>query len=463
MAFPLTAFNTAPRRFFIFPAVLLISFLLIFSNGFITAAESTCSVPKRWEDFNAKNPMKIGVRDGPGFHMFVKKNESEDPKDKTDDYTGFSIDVFKEIVEILKKKHPRFDYEFVPCNCSNNDELVTQVSDKISDAAIGDVSILFNRSKYVDFTQPYMESELALIVPVKSKEKTWKFLEPFTMTMWVVTFAILIYTMFIVLVLEQGSNPAFRGSWKNQLGTSLWFTFSSLFFAHREKIHSNYTRVVLTVWLFIVLILTSSYTANLSSMLTAKRLEPNTADIQWLKKNNATVGCGIASFSKNYLKDELKFQPENIKLLRTQQDYESAFKNNTITAALLEVESGKLLIKGQCKIYTFSETVHEKRGGLGFVFPKGSPLTANVSQAILALVEKGRLKDLEDKLFQPFIKCSNGTAIETASLSLKSFLGLYATFLATSILCVLLFLFQLLLKKYRDRWSNLRISPSSGV
>ncbi|KAB1228341.1 Glutamate receptor 2.5 [Morella rubra] len=46
------------------------------------------------------------------------------------------------------------------------------------------------------------------------------------------------------------------------------------------------------VWLFVVLILTSSYTASLSSMLTVQQLQPNVTDIEWLKKNNLKVDCG---------------------------------------------------------------------------------------------------------------------------------------------------------------------------
>ncbi|KAL9684214.1 hypothetical protein QQ045_021648 [Rhodiola kirilowii] len=102
------------------------------------------------------------------------------------------------------------------------------------DAIVGDVTILANRSQYVSFTQPYAESGLTMIVPVKIEAQTWMFTKPFTASMWMVTCAILIYTMFIVWFLEHHSNPAFRGPWKNQIGTATWFTFSTLFFAHSK-------------------------------------------------------------------------------------------------------------------------------------------------------------------------------------------------------------------------------------
>ncbi|KAK1556991.1 hypothetical protein Q3G72_015757 [Acer saccharum] len=151
------------------------------------------------------------------------------------------------------------------------------------DAVIGNVTIRASQSKFVEFIQPYAGSRLSMIVPTKSEESAWMFLRPFTLTMWVVTGAFLIYTMLIVWLLEHKQNPEFNGPWKNQIGTALWFTFSSLFFAQRERIYSNLTRVAVVVWLFVVLILNSSYTASLSSMLTVKRLKPSVTDIQCLQ------------------------------------------------------------------------------------------------------------------------------------------------------------------------------------
>ena len=101
---------------------------------------------------------------------------------------------------------------------------------------VGDVTILANRSKLVEFTQPYAESGLSMIVPTKFEESAWIFMRPITGTMWVVTGAIVIYTVLIVWLLVHKHNPEFNGPWQNQIGTALWFTFSSLFFAHSKQL-----------------------------------------------------------------------------------------------------------------------------------------------------------------------------------------------------------------------------------
>lgn len=112
--------------------------------------------------------------------------------------------------------------------------MLVQIQQKTYDAVIGDVTILADRLQYVDFTLPYAESGLAMIVPTKPEGSPLMFMKPFTMDMWLVTAAIMIYTMLIVWFLERQSNPEFSGPWKNQLSTALWFTFSSLFFAHSK-------------------------------------------------------------------------------------------------------------------------------------------------------------------------------------------------------------------------------------
>lgn len=279
--------------------------------------------------------------------------------------------------------------------------------------------------------------------------------------MWVVTGAMMIYTVLIVWLLERQSSPEFEGPWPRQLSTALWFTSSSLFFAHREQIYNNYARVVVSVWLFVVLALSSSYTASLSSMLTAPRLEPNVTDIGWLKKNNATVGCDGYSFVRKYLENVLGFHPANIKDINIEYDYPGEFASGNITAAFLEVPYEKAFLNHHCKGYTVAGTSErcggDRFGGLGFVFQKGSPISTDVSQAILTLLENGKLKQLEIKWFAPSADCKLSNSPEkTDSLSWHSFWGLYLLSAATSTFCYLVFVAHQLYECYCEAYNNLR-------
>lgn len=113
-----------------------------------------------------------------------------------------------------------------------------QSSGKTFDAAVGDITILQNRSKYVEFTQPYAESGLSMTVQYNHEpSKAWLFIKPFSNSMWVATFSMLLYTMFIVWFFEHKSNPDFKGPVKDQLGMAVWFTFSTLFFSHSKYLN----------------------------------------------------------------------------------------------------------------------------------------------------------------------------------------------------------------------------------
>lgn len=130
--------------------------------------------------------------------------------------------------------------------------------------------------------------------------------------------------------------------------------------------HSNLSRVVMVSWLFLVLILNSSYTASLSSMLTVQQLQPNVTDVEWLKKNNMKIGCDGDSFVRTYLEQVERFRPENIINISDENDYVSAFQNYSIAAAFLELPYEKVYIRKYCKGYSGSAP-STRFGGLGFV------------------------------------------------------------------------------------------------
>lgn len=102
---------------------------------------------------------------------------------------------------------------------------------------VGDVTIRGSRSLYVDFTMPYTESGVVMVVPVKDirRESAWVFLKPLTWDLWLTTSCFFFLIGFVIWVLEHRINADFRGPPSYQVGTSLWFSFSTMVFSH-----SNY-------------------------------------------------------------------------------------------------------------------------------------------------------------------------------------------------------------------------------
>uniref|UniRef100_A0A2N9FRY3 Ionotropic glutamate receptor C-terminal domain-containing protein n=1 Tax=Fagus sylvatica TaxID=28930 RepID=A0A2N9FRY3_FAGSY len=178
-------------------------------------------VPRGWA---IAKEMTIVVPGNATFKEFVKVTKrSNNPN--VDEFGGFSIEVFRKVASQLK-------YKFKSLNCSY-DDLIELVHNKTYDAAVGDITILFHRSKLVEFTQPYTETGLLMIVPEKHKKANSMDVHEaiYLGRVWLVTAIMLNYTMFIVWFLEHQSNPEFQGSSKDKIGTAMWFALCTLFFA----------------------------------------------------------------------------------------------------------------------------------------------------------------------------------------------------------------------------------------
>lgn len=102
------------------------------------------------------------------------------------------------------------------------------------DAVAGDVTIRANRAFYVDFTSPYTESGVFMLVPVKDNDNPWVFLKPWNKDLWITTGCFFVFIGFVMWLLEHRVNDDFRGSPHHQISTSFWFSFSTMVFAHSK-------------------------------------------------------------------------------------------------------------------------------------------------------------------------------------------------------------------------------------
>jgi len=94
---------------------------------------------------------------------------------------------------------------------------------QVFDAVIGDITITTNRTRMADFTQPYIESGLVVVAPVKRTESNaWVFLKPFTPMMWCITGTFFVIVGAVVWILEHRFNDEFRGPPRQQVMTLLW-------------------------------------------------------------------------------------------------------------------------------------------------------------------------------------------------------------------------------------------------
>ncbi|CAL9042665.1 unnamed protein product [Musa banksii] len=383
----------------------------------------TTTKPRGWVFPNNGKELKIGVPDRVSYKEFVSKSPT------TGTVKGYCIDVFTAAVNLLPYAVP---FKLIPFGNGHANPSYTELTNMVAtgafDAAVGDIAIVTNRTKIVDFTQPYIESGLVIVAPIrKHKSNAWAFLQPFTLEMWCVTGLSFLVIGAAVWILEHRINDEFRGPPRQQIVTVFWFSFSTLFFAHRENTVSTLGRVVLIIWLFVVLIIQSSYTASLTSILTVQQLSSPIKGIDSLIASDELIGFQVGSFAENYMVEELTIPRSRLKALGSPEEYAEALElgpeNGGVAAIVDERAYVELFLSTNCKFAIVGSEF--TKSGWGFVFPRDSPLAVDVSTAILTLSENGDLQRIHDKWFTRAACISETDEIDSERLHLSSFWGLF--------------------------------------
>ncbi|XP_073279779.1 glutamate receptor 3.4-like isoform X2 [Primulina huaijiensis] len=383
----------------------------------------TTTKPRGWVFPNNGKPLRIAVPYRVVFTEFVTKDNG------ALGVRGYCIDVFEAAIQLLSYPvlHQYILYGDGKSNPSYTD-LVNDVAENRYDTAVGDVTITTNRTRIVDFTQPYMESGLVVVAPVKeNKSNPWAFLLPFSWQMWAVTGIFFLFVGSVVWILEHRMNAEFRGTPRQQVVTVFWFSFSTMFFSHRENTVSTLGRLVLLFWLFVVLIINSSYTASLTSILTVRQLSSRIQGIDSLILSSDPIGVQQGSFAYKYLIDQLNIAESRLRILK-KDDYLGSLQRGPtdggVAAVVDELPYIQLFLSTtKCEFGIVGQEF--TKSGWGFVFQRDSPLAVDLSTAVLQLSESGELQRIHDKWLSQAECLRQTSAVDDNRLSLKSFWGLF--------------------------------------
>ncbi|GAB4825158.1 hypothetical protein Ancab_008033 [Ancistrocladus abbreviatus] len=206
-----------------------------------------------------------------------------------------------------------------------------------------------------------------------------------------------------------------------------------------ENTVSTLGRMVLIIWLFVVLIINSSYTASLTSILTVQQLSSGIEGIDSLISSHAPIGIQDGSFARKYLVDELNIAESRVVNLRDPDAYASALqrgpKNGGVAAIVDELPYIELFLSSiNCRYKIVGQEF--TKSGWGFVI--------DMSTAILQLSENGNLQRLRDKWLKKSGCSTTADQVEENRLSLISFWGLFLICGTTCILALVVFFCRIL-------------------
>ncbi|KAI4353691.1 hypothetical protein L6164_002622 [Bauhinia variegata] len=430
--------------------------------------------------------LKIGIPIKTDFNEFVDVKLNRTNQAIQNQVTGYSIEVFFAAVSYLEGHlglNVSYEFEaFVNKEgkiAGTYEDLLHQIPEKY-DTVVGDVTIVANRTTYVDFTMPYAESGVKMLIQVRHSRDLdmWNFLQPFSWDLWLSTIICCIFIGFVLLVMERNANKEARmedsASQKQPTGLSiLWLPVAHAVFPE-TSVAKKCSRFVLLVWLGLACLLTQSYTANLSSILTLDQLQPSYPTIQSLIRDQENVGYRHGSFIGDFLRDRLHFDESRLRNYSKMEDYRNALSKGTqkggIAAMFDELPYIKVFLKRHGSKYMMAGPTY-RNDGFGFAFPLGSNLTRYFSRAILNVLQDPTIDIIEEKYFGiNRDDLQDQISSETPSLTTRSFAGLFIITGSLTLLALLVsesfilrgpvMLVKTISKKYLVSSSSKKVNPS---
>lgn len=135
-------------------------------------------------------------------------------------------------------------------------------------------------------------------------------------------------------------------------------------------------RFVLIIWLFVVLIINSSYTASLTSILTVQQLSTGITGIDNLISSGLPIGYQAGKFTKNYLIEELSIPESRLVALNTIQEYADALRRGSqdggVAAIVDEMPYVEIFLSYHCDFRIVGQEFTKE--GWGFVRSSSSLL-----------------------------------------------------------------------------------------
>lgn len=323
--------------------------------------------------------------------------------------------------------------------------MIGELLEKKVQMAVAPITITSDREKVVDFTKPFLNLGISIIIkkPVDKGAHIFSFMEPLSSEIWMcILFAYV--GVSVVLFLVSRFSPA---EWKVDntnitndftISNSLWYALGAFMQQGCDISPSAVSgRIVGSVWWFFTLIIISSYTANLAAFLTVDRMNTPINSVEDLAKQTKIQYGALKDGSTYSFFNKSKF-PLYERMFAYMNSVPDVFVNSTelgkkkvresngLYAFLLESTTNEYTnLRLPCDTMKIGSNLDSK--GYGIATPPNSILKDTLTLAVLALRESGELAQIKKRWFDDMSQCPQESPDDgsQASLNLKNVAGIF--------------------------------------
>ncbi|KAK4472414.1 hypothetical protein MN116_003670 [Schistosoma mekongi] len=391
-------------------------------RGFVYKQPSGSSFPQSGTKYMNKTFIVTTIEDPP-FVIFEPYRQGVH-LEGNDQWTGFAMELLQ---HLSKMNH--FDYIIKPVSDKKFgtfdeskgkwDGLIGDLVYKKADLAVASFTITYDRERVIDFTTPFMSLSLSVIIQKSNSDPGLQFTAPLSNEVWI-SVGIAYFVVSLTLFLIGRASPY---EWyarhpcypiiQNQftMRNSFWFTAGSLMQQSSDIVpRATSTRIIGGIWWFFILVITSSYTANLAAFLTIDRMQADIESVEDLARQTkikyGTIhGGSTYSFFKN--SDIPTYQ----RMWNFMNQNKSLFVNKTEEGIARVLEGGYALIlestlneyyaQRNCKLTPLGGLLDPRGYGIGLPIGNNG-LRDLLSESILKLQKDQTLEKMRQYWLQRY-------------------------------------------------------------
>ncbi|XP_062373922.1 glutamate receptor ionotropic, NMDA 2A [Sardina pilchardus] len=329
---------------------------------------------------------------------------------------GFCIDILKKISRIVK-----FTYDlYLVTNGKHGKKInnvwngmVGEVVYKKAVMAVGSLTINEERSEVIDFSVPFVETGISVMVSRSNGTVSPSaFLEPFSPSVWVMMFVMLLLVTAIAVFLFEFISPL--GFNRNlaqgkdphgpsfTIGKAIWLLWGLVFnnSVPVQNPRGTTSKFIVSVWAFFAVIFLASYTANLAAFMIQEEFVDQVTGLSDKKFQSPY------SFSPPFRFGTVPNGSTERNIRKNYPDmhqYMVKYHQTGVHDALISLKTGKLdafiydaavlnYMAGRddgCKLVTIGSGYVFATTGYGIALQKGSYWKRHVDLAILGIIGDG--------------------------------------------------------------------------